>query len=233
MIELHQFPTDYGLPNFSPFCMKVECFLKMAELKYNIVEIAVPNKGPKKKAPFIDDGDVRMGDSELIIQYLQKKHGIDINQSLNPEERAISHSTQKMLDEHFYWILVHSRWIDDRGFAVVRPLFFGGLPPMVRSIAPIIGRSSVRKALWQAGMGRHTPDEIYAFGKADIQAVADLLGDKLYMHGPEPTLLDACVVSYTGSVLLPPIETPLKEAVKSHANLVAFNERMMQRYFPG
>jgi glutathione S-transferase len=209
MIKLHQFPTDFGLPNFSPFCMKLEVFLKMADIDYEIVEVNNPAKGPKHKAPFIEDGDLSMGDSELIIAYLQKKHGIDLDQGLSAAQRALSRSVQKMLDEHLYWAMVYSRWIDDRGFAIVGPLFFGDMPPIIRNLVPKIARRGVSKALWQVGMGRHSNDEIYAFG------------------------VDACAFAYVASMVIPPIENPLKEAVKSQPRLLAYHERMMQRYFSG
>ena len=105
MIKLHQFPTDFGLPNFSPFCMKLEVFLKMADIDYEIVEVNNPAKGPKHKAPFIEDGDLSMGDSELIIAYLQKKHGIDLDQGGKKAGMAakadyVAHRYHKPQDEY-------------------------------------------------------------------------------------------------------------------------------------
>ncbi len=38
------------------------------------------------------------------------------------------------------------------------------------------------------GTGRHSREEIYAQGKADLDAVATLLGDQPFMLGTEPTL---------------------------------------------
>ena len=32
MIVLHQFGAAFGVPNPSPFCIKLECFLKMSGL---------------------------------------------------------------------------------------------------------------------------------------------------------------------------------------------------------
>jgi len=71
VIKLYQFPTAFGLLNISPFCMKLECFLRLAKLDYQIVNMTNPRQGPKGKGPYIEDGDVRMGDSSLIIDDLQ------------------------------------------------------------------------------------------------------------------------------------------------------------------
>ena len=57
MIKIHQFEPAFGLPNASPFCMKLETYLRMAGIPF---ALATPNmqdmrKAPKGKMPFIDD----------------------------------------------------------------------------------------------------------------------------------------------------------------------------------
>ena len=37
MIKLYQFKPAWGLPNPSPFCMKVETYLRMAGLSYEVI----------------------------------------------------------------------------------------------------------------------------------------------------------------------------------------------------
>lgn len=38
-------------------------------------------------------------------------------------------------------------------------------------------------------MGVHTPEEIEEFGKNDLKVLSDLLGDKPYFFGDEPTVV--------------------------------------------
>ncbi len=67
---LHQFPAMLGLPNASPFCMKLETFLRLAGLDYTIAEEDDPRVSPTKRLPFIEaDGRV-IPDSEACIRYL-------------------------------------------------------------------------------------------------------------------------------------------------------------------
>ena len=54
MIELLQFPPMLGLMNASPFCMKVEVFLRLAGLEYRTVSTS-PLRAPKGKLPVIRD----------------------------------------------------------------------------------------------------------------------------------------------------------------------------------
>ncbi len=55
-ITLYQFPAAFGLPNASPFCMKVETYLRMAGIAYAPRYGMYQLRAPKKKLPYIDDG---------------------------------------------------------------------------------------------------------------------------------------------------------------------------------
>ena len=77
MIILHQYPGAFGLSSLSPFCIKIEFFLKMANLPYKIHNELNPGKGPKGKMPFINDGGQKIPDSSFIIDYLIEKHSLE------------------------------------------------------------------------------------------------------------------------------------------------------------
>jgi glutathione S-transferase len=74
MITLIHFPRAFGVPNPSPFCMKVEILLKMAGLPYEEIISSDPRKGPKGKLPAITDDGVMIGDSDFIQQHLTRKY---------------------------------------------------------------------------------------------------------------------------------------------------------------
>lgn len=76
MVQLHQFSTLFGLPNLSPFCMKVECYLRMGHLEHEVVDCNAPRKAPNHKLPFIKVGNETIGDSTLIMQFLEGKYGL-------------------------------------------------------------------------------------------------------------------------------------------------------------
>jgi Glutathione S-transferase N-terminal domain len=52
-IKLFQFPRMFDIPNLSPFCCKLETWLRIAGVPYEVVETPDPRKGPKGKLPFI------------------------------------------------------------------------------------------------------------------------------------------------------------------------------------
>ena len=156
MITLVQFPSLFGVPNPSPFCMKVEIQLKMAGLPYTGEISPDPRKGPKGKLPMIRDGDVTIGDSAMIQHYLETRYGLDLDTGLDQRERAVAHGMARMCEERLYWCLVYSRWIEPENWVKIREAFFGGLPPVIRSIVPKLARRGLRATLHGQGLGRHS-----------------------------------------------------------------------------
>jgi len=98
MITLYQFPSAWGLPNASPFCMKVETYLRMCNLPYTTVNVLNPAKGPKGKLPYITDGSNVVADSGLILDYLKKTHGDVLDARLGSVERAQALAWQRLLE---------------------------------------------------------------------------------------------------------------------------------------
>ena len=74
MIKLHGFGPKLGLPDASPFVLKVDAYLRLADIPFESVSgIDNVRKAPKSKLPFITDGDQVISDSAFIVQHLQKK----------------------------------------------------------------------------------------------------------------------------------------------------------------
>jgi glutathione S-transferase len=81
-------------------------------------------------------------------------------------------------------------------------------------------------------MGRHTPEQIHALGVADVDALAELLGDKEFFLGSQATSVDAVAAAFLANIVMVPLESPIKRAAAAHPNLVAYCRRMAQQYFP-
>lgn len=237
MITLYQFGTFYNLPDPSPFCLKVDAFLRLAKLPFETkAGMEHMRKAPKGKLPYIDDGSNRVPDSEFIIQHLKNSHADTINQhlcdaQLTDEQLAIAHACTKMLDENLYWCLVSSRWSDDKGWAIVKELFFGTAPWPVRTlVAPLIRRSVIKNLKGQ-GIGRHSAEEQLKIAGKDLKALSTLLGDKPYFFGDTPSSLDATAYGFLAELILPPVDLPLCKVAQEFENLVNFCQRIQLAYY--
>ncbi|MBI3924702.1 MAG: glutathione S-transferase family protein [Armatimonadetes bacterium] len=231
MIKLYQFPPVWGLPNLSPFCWKVENYLRMAGIEHQLVSERLPHRGPKGKLPFIEHHGRRIPDSNFIIDYLKCVMGDPLDGALSPEQKGLSRAILKMVEEDLYWVLVYERWLRPEGWERLKPTVFAHLPGLLQLILPPFLRARLRGALYAQGTGRHTPQEVTAIGKGDVDALAWLLGDKAFFLGEEPASIDASVYAFLGSLLWAPIPSRIKDHLQTQENLVRYCERMKERYY--
>jgi glutathione S-transferase len=232
IIVLHQFSRSFGLPSASPFCMKLETYLRMAELPHELVFEDRLDKAPKKKIPYIEHEGQKIGDSNLVIEYLQKKYGDRTDTHLSPADRAVSLAMRRMIDENLYWALVYGRWVDEKNWPITRSVYFGKLPPVVKQILPRVLRKRTIRSMTGHGMAKHTKDEVYEIGCRDIQALSDFLGDKEFFMGDQPTILDAAAHATIANLIKVPMDSPLRTKATELANLVSFSDRMTAKFYP-
>lgn len=97
-----------------------------------------------------------------------------------------------------------------------------GIPKPLRFILAPIVRRNVKRQLMGHGVGKHSLQEIRAIGIKDMIALADLLGEKPFFMGETPTEIDAIAYSLLANIPSVPIESPVKDAGLSNANLADF-----------
>jgi len=231
-IKLCMVGTGWGVPfaTSAPFPLKLATWLRMGGLRYEDVIENNPGKGPKGKTPWIVDGDLRMGDTELIIDHLSAKYGIDLDAHLSAGERAIALAWRRTFEEHYHQAFEHALFLGEGGRE--RLAEFGSvLPPVARSIVPFMFANALRKQLHARGLGRHAEKEIVAMGKADLDAASEFLGDKPFFLGDEPSSVDACVFGFLGVSVYVEGKNPLFNHAASLTNLFDYCERMRARYF--
>ncbi|MDR4517731.1 MAG: glutathione S-transferase family protein [Nitrosomonas sp.] len=232
MIKLHQFVRTWNIPNLSHFCCKLETYLRLTERPYEIVH-SIPPKSPKGKLPFIEDGDEKMADSDLIIQYLIKKYGDTLDADLTPSQKAVSLSMRRLFEEHLFWITMYTRWqFTEENWQTNKTAIFHVFPPVIRDVVAGVYRKSIRKQIYGQGIGRHSSEEIFQLGRVDLDAISDFLADKPYFMGDKPTSLDATAYGFLVNTMVCPIESPVKEYALGKQNLVDYCQRMTSKYYP-
>lgn len=226
MVVLHQFPRAFGLLNGSPFCMKVEVYLRLARLPYRIEPLLNPRKGPNGKLPFIRDGGRAVPDSEFIVQYLKQTYGDVLDRTLDSTTLAGHHALARMLEERTYWCMLHTRWVDPLNAAAVRDGMLGAVPRPLRDVAFTLIAREQRRALKAQGTGRHAPEAIHDLGTADLEAAARCLGDRPYFGGDQPAGIDATAYAFLANILIAPLRGPMRDRGRQLRNLVGYCDRM-------
>ncbi|MEX2525381.1 MAG: glutathione S-transferase family protein [Gammaproteobacteria bacterium] len=232
MITLYRFGPNFGLVDPSPFCIKVELYLRAAGLEYQSeCGIEYLRKAPKKKLPYIEDNGNVVADSALILDYLKTTCGDSLDSDLNDEQKAVAHAFIKMMDENLYWCVVYDRWLGEESWPKVRTAFFGGLPFPLRHIVPVVAQKGVRKSLYAHGLGRHDHDEIMHIAMKDLTALSNLLGDKEWFLIDKPTTLDVTAYAFLCGLFTPELPSDLGRRAAALTNLRAFVERVDKQYY--
>jgi glutathione S-transferase len=231
MITLYQFAPAWGLPNASSFCLKLETYLRMTKLPFELAADADLRQAPKGKLPYITDNGQTIADSNLIIAYLKATYGDPLDGGLSASERAIALAMQRLMEENLYWAVVYSRWQDPVNWEKTKAVFFGTLPPILKTLVPIMARNTTSQNLQGHGMGRHTATEIYQIGVTDLNALSDFLADKPFFMGSQPTSLDASAYGMLANILWAPLESPLQARAAALNNIVAYCNRMKAAFY--
>lgn len=230
MITLFQPKRAFGLPNPSAFCVKLETYLRMANVPYEIA-LGDPREAPKGKVPWIDDDGEIVADSGFVIDFLKARYGDPLDARLSPRDRALGHAIQRLLEESLYFVSSYSKWVEDAGFAIYSAELFAGMPDEQLKFVPDMVRKRAIEKLSAQGVGRHQRDEVYAVGVRDVESLDELLGENTYLFGEQPTSFDACAFGVVGNLKDGPFASPVRDAVRESARLSRYIDRIRSTYF--
>ncbi len=230
MITLYSYPTLFGVADNNGYGLKVCAFLRLAGLQFTHEHIFDASAAPRGQLPYLVDGGETVGDSETIIAHLIGKYRLTIDDALGAPERTLSLLIARMLDD-LYWVMSYSRWKDERYWPAFRDALMREHPTLT-----LEGLQKAREFNFQRyhfqGIGRYAPEAAYARGLADLKALAELIPAASYVHGEQPTSVDAGIYGFTANIYFYAIDTPLKQFVLAQQNLVrhctAIHERVMR-----
>ncbi|NND29201.1 MAG: glutathione S-transferase family protein [Myxococcales bacterium] len=236
MLVVHGFVPAWGLPDFSPFCNKLHTYLRMRGLEYE-TKVADSRKAPLGKLPGLQllDGTM-VYDSRLIIERLESENPEPMDAHLTRRERARADAMRSALEEHFYFVLVYLHFEYERGWQEFLPVWkdYGaalGMPSFVLRPALFFARRSVLRDLRGQGTGRHDLETVRRFGKELVTSLADFIGDGPYVMGERLTTYDATAYAFAAQIVQSEFTCPVREHAKRHESLVAYLDRMRERYF--
>ena len=218
MLTLYSYPSLFGVADNNGYGLKVFAFLKLAGVPFRHEHTFDASKAPRNQLPYIVDGTDIVGDSETIVAFVTQKYRLGIDAALTRAQRTTNLLTARMLDD-LYWVMSYSRWKDERYW----PLFRDAL----KREHPGLTDESLAKAkvfnaerYYYQGIGRYEPDAAMARGLADLSALADLIPAQGYLHGAAATSIDAAIYGFIANIYYYDIDTPLKQFVVAHENIV-------------
>ena len=232
MIILFSFGPHFGLPEASPFVLKVDTYLRMNSIEFESnSDFSNFSKAPKGKLPYIKDNETVIADSFFIIEYLREKYPGNLDEHLSEQQRATAYLLTKSLDENFYWCIIYFRWISEKYWPNVKAELFKDMPFPLKYIVPAIARRGTKTAIMKHGIGRHTESEIVDIAEQTLSSLSILLADQDYFFGDRPSSFDATAYAFLAQTTLSNEDTPLTKIGKQKTNLVNYCKRMQAKYY--
>ena len=221
-------PGWSGFGCISQFVLKVETYLRMAGIHYQVKDAGLDfPDAPKGKLPYIEHEGRIIADSNIIIDYLKDHFGDPLDSLLKESQQATSHMVKRMMEEHLWWVMNRERW-----WAPENPYWHtsGMLEGLAEKEYEEIRNDAHRKCM-EHGVGAFTNNEIDVRGKKDLDTISLILGDQDFFHGQQPTSVDATAYAFLFQIVRAPYTSSLKTAARSHENLSAYIERIYNRWF--
>jgi hypothetical protein len=235
VVYLYQFSRTPNVPSVSPYCLKVETWIKANGIKYENVNHGNKLRSKRGLLPFVEFNGEEIADSEFIIKTLSEKLSKDMDEGLTQEQKGVQHAMISMVDNHLNWCHTHwmARNVDNtiKGYKLDLQDMMGSKVP-----APVLTfllkhtyfRKS-KKNVKAAGFGCYTDAEVDEMGKKDLSVLSEFLCDKQFFFGDDARMLDlkAFVLLSLLLAVEKDVECPLKQYVEEDCtNLVGMYNRM-------
>jgi glutathione S-transferase len=218
VLTLYSYPELFGVADNNPYGLKIFAFLKLAKLPFRHEHIFDAKAAPRGQLPYIDDDGQHVGDSDTIITYLIEKYQLTIDNALTRSQRDIDLMVRRTLDD-LYWVMSYSRWKDPQFWPLFRDELLKTHSNLTVAGLEDAQRYNFERYRYQ-GIGRYEPPDVYKRGLADLQVLADLIGQSGFLFGPRASSTDAGVYGFVANIHFYAINTPLREFVRTHHNLV-------------
>jgi glutathione S-transferase len=153
-LKLCDFPASTGharWSSFSPFVMLVERALRAAKLQFQHEQISMMrlrSMNPIGQLPVLFISDEAVADSTNILHRINDQLAPgSLTRGLDARGVAEAWLWEEFADTALYPQVLATRWADERGWPVPRDSFFGGMPPVVRTVVANLVRRKTLSAL--------------------------------------------------------------------------------------
>ncbi|CAJ0959075.1 unnamed protein product, partial [Mesorhabditis belari] len=235
VVYLFQFPRTKHLPNISPYCLKVESFLRLHGVKYEVRE-TFKLRSSQGLLPMIELNGRQVGDSGLIIAHLKKT--LNIQDYSDDKEAAQGRVISKACDAFTAHTIYKYKILDNSKNFAGEIMTAAKMPNFAKGIATALFARQIRKSanmkigaqlgIWPDGAHEEmVRDELQMYETLLKNFVGhNLFGDKI-------TEADLTLWSHLATTLYMPFDLlPQKLIREDFPHLKSFTERLRDKLWP-
>ena len=230
-VTLYDFPAKTGLEgwdSFSPFVLQVSRALRFAGLAFTPVfarKTKLKELNPVGQLPVVAFGDEKVADSTRIMRRIEEMKPGVFTKDLDAAGQSESWLWEEFADTALYPFVLTARWADDRGWPIPREHFFGGLPPVIRTLVGNTVRRGTIKKLVERDFLRNGLDACYARMATTLDHLDQRAPADGFWLGPNVTAADIGLFAQLQSLRIP-LVAHSAEAVAKRTKLSAYLDRV-------
>ncbi|EYC28403.1 hypothetical protein Y032_0007g3208 [Ancylostoma ceylanicum] len=231
-VYLYQFPRSKALPNVSPFCLKVETFLKANKIPYEVCPVRM-SRSEYGLLPFIELNGEHIADSQIIINRLIEH--FNVKPLSSPRDEAVARAVDRMADTHTFLVQYQFKLVENTDEFMNLILRDMGCPsalvPILTPVASFFMRGKAMKRI-AAGIGMMSSENYRDLLKKDYDAFQSLLGEQKFLFGDHITAADCTVFGQLATTLYIPTNSHAKDVLKDqYPALVEYCNRIRDTVF--
>ncbi|CAB07391.1 Metaxin-1 homolog [Caenorhabditis elegans] len=232
-MELHIWPSDFGLPTIDVVSLQFLACSKMCASPVRVIQSTRPWRSPSGELPMVaqTEGEAKpVTDFEKFVDIL-KKCGQDvvIDADLTTIEKAQLDAFSCYLHHNLYPAVMHTFWTDELNYNTVTQYWYASHLHFPYNLYYLEKR---RKKALRLLAGKNDT-EILKEAFMALNTLSTKLGDNKFFCGNKPTSLDALVFGYLAPLLRVPLPNDrLQVQLSACPNLVRFVETVSSIYLP-
>ena len=229
-LKLCDFPARTGHDgwiSFSPYVLEVERALNLAKLPFEhkrVKFLEIRDINPAGQLPVLVIGAENVPDSTRILHRIETLSPGALTGGLDAQKTAEAWLWEEFADTALYPYVLASRWVDDRGWLIVRDAFFRWLPAPVRAVVSPLVRRKMAQRLVERDFLRGGLDTLYermdcVLDELELRAPADG-----FWIGPRASVADLGLFAQLHSLRLPGLW--LAEVLQKRERLTRYLDRV-------
>jgi len=230
-VYLYQFPRAPTVPNLSPFCLKVETWLRANKIPYEVVE-SFRLRSKNGLMPFVELNGRQIADSQLIIFELEKHFRVTEQSKISPERAGIARAIDRMIEGSTFYTLIYTKVYKNTAKFVQANITGGPFPSFLRTLFSLVFKKMVKGRLNSQGYGKFDEADVQEVLRRDLEAINDVLGDKKYIGGDNPCIADFTIFGHLATCEFIPMEQPVKDLIgREFPKIKELLQRIQEAYW--
>ncbi|CAJ0960521.1 unnamed protein product, partial [Mesorhabditis belari] len=216
VVYLVQFPRSPTIPNFSPFCIKIESFMRVNKIKYEIIS-TMSSRSKHNLLPFIELNGHQIADSQLIL--IKLKEYFKVQDYKNARDAATGRMIERAVEAHTFHAINYFKVYENPAAFVsllsslIENPIFNLVKPFLVPIVAKVFKGKVKQRI-SIGLGLFSREEMKDLLHRDLQSFEDLLGENKTFFGDKFTEADLTVFSHFAVTTYIPLECYTKQILK-------------------